>query len=91
MSVDARHTIQMCLLSLTYPHVQVCPLLAAVLQHQIGVPVVKGPHLGGIQRHRLHLLHPPHPEARLPSLWAELTRCCLEWEHAARKEEEDEW
>ncbi len=77
----------MFLQSLTDPHVEVGSFLTTVLQHQVGVPVIKGSHLGGIQPHCLHLLHPPHSEARLPDLWAELTWCCLEGEHAARRKE----
>lgn len=79
----------MFLRSLTDPHVEVGSFLATVLQHQVGVPVIKGSHLGGIQRHCLHLLHPPHSEARLPDLWTELTWGCLEGEHTARRKEEE--
>ena len=73
--------------SLTYPHVEVSPLLSTVVQHQVGVSIEESAHLGGIQLHRLHLLHPPHPQALLPNLWAELARRCLEGEHAARRDE----
>lgn len=83
---DTHHIIQMSLQSLTYPHVEVGSQLATVLQHQIGVPVIKGSHLGGVQEHCLHLLHPPHSEARLPDLWTELTRCGLEGEHTAQRD-----
>lgn len=76
--------------SLTYPHVEVGSLLTSVLKHQVGVPVIKGPHLGVVQLHCLHLLHPPHSEARLPDLRTKLAWHCLEVEHTARSEEEEE-
>ena len=77
-------------LPLTDPHVDVRPGLPAVVQHQVGVSVEEGPHLGGLQRDGLHLLHPPHPQAGLTHLWAELPLGWLQREHSGDERERDD-
>lgn len=73
---------------LTYPHVQVSAVLAAVVQHQVGVSIVESSHHWWLQQHGLHLLHPPHPQTLITNLRAKLTRGGLEGEHAAKKDSE---